>query len=208
MKQTVLNGNEPFTFETIPLAETVHDFWAWAMSRLLADGPRGDLAEFIVNTALGVDTTVAKRGWGECDIIYDSVRIEIKCSSVLQAWDRPTESRPVFSISKTLNCDIKETQTGYEYIGRDGSPPQRRSEIYVFCLYAHSDRKTANPLSLDQWKFFIVPTPLINEKCGDRRSINLTGIAKLGVTASRFNEIKPAIDSIISQYKAKKAAQE
>lgn len=84
MKHKILSGSEPFELSGASLDASVKDFWAWSMSRLIADGPRGDLAEFIVNTALGMDLTEPKRGWGECDILYphpdreNPVRIEIK----------------------------------------------------------------------------------------------------------------------------------
>ena len=200
MKYPVMNGNERFHFQGVLLDETAKDFWAWAMSRLLADGPRGDLAEFIVNTALGIDTTDAKRGWGECDIIYNGIRIEVKCSSMLQAWERKTPTRPVFSIGKTVNCDVQETETGYRYIGRDNLPAERRSEIYVFCLFANTDRKTANPLDLDQWQFYVVSTQLINERCEDKKTISLNGLAKLGCVPVAYSEIKSTVDSFIDEH--------
>lgn len=196
MKHKVLTGDEVFSCAESPLSTTVKDFWAWSMSRLMADGPRGDLAEFIVNTALGVDTTTPKTGWGECDIIYNGLRIEIKCSTYLQAWERPSLSKPVFSIAKTINCDIGEFEGGYRYIGRDSSPPQRRSELYIFCLFAATDRAAADPMKLNQWEFYIVPTKLINEKLGDRRKISLQGIERLGISKCGYSEIKSAVDSL------------
>lgn len=195
-----MNGNEQFRFKGSYLNKTVKDFWAWSMSRLLADGPRGDLAEFIVNTALGMDTMNAKRGWGECDIMYNGIRIEIKCSSMLQAWERKTPAKPVFSISKTLNCDIRKTETGYLYIGRDGLPAERRSELYVFCLFSNADRETADPMDLDQWKFYIVPTHVINKKCLDQRSISLNGLTKLGYPPVDYCEIKSVVDGFIDAH--------
>lgn len=200
MKLPVLSGDEQFHIKDNPQNETVKDFWAWSMSRLLADGPRGDLAEFIVNTALGTDTKTAKRGWGECDIVYNGIRLEVKCSALLQAWERKTPTNPVFSISKTLNCDIQETETGYRYIGRDGLPPKRRSEAYVFCLFANSDRETADPLDLSQWLFYVVPTTVINERFGDRRSISLKGISRLGYEPIPYTDIKSAVDDLISEH--------
>lgn len=200
MHKSVLHGSEQFTFNQDALSVTVKDFWAWAMSRLIADGPRGDLAEFIVNTALGIDTTIPKKGWGECDIIYNGVRIEIKCSSLLQAWDRDQPSKPVFSISKTYSCDIGQDGDRYVYVGHDDSEPQRRSEIYVFCLYSHTDRATANPMILDQWQFYIVPTRLINEVFPTRRTLTLPGLAKLGAEPCSYGEIKAQVDAIIQQY--------
>lgn len=201
MNKSVLHGNEHFSFGQDKLPATVKDFWAWAMSRLIADGPRGDLAEFIVNTALGMDTTIPKKGWGECDIVYNGTRIEIKCSSVLQAWDRDRPSNPVFSISKTYSCDIGQDGDRYVYVGHDDSEPQRRSEIYVFCLFANEDRATADPMALDQWQFFIVPTQLINEVYPNRRTLTLPGMKKLRAEPHTYSEIKPEIDAIISSLK-------
>ena len=200
LHKSVLQGNELFSFNQNNLPVSVKDFWAWAMSRLIADGPRGDLAEFIVNTALGIGTTVPKKGWGECDIVYNGVRIEIKCSSLLQAWDREQPSKPVFSIGKTFSCDIGQDGDRYIYVGHDDTEPQRRSEIYVFCLYNHTDRSTANPMILDQWQFYIVPTHQINKIFPNRRTLTMAGLAKLGAEPHSYGEIKSQVDAIIHQY--------
>lgn len=206
MKHKVLNGDESFEYAGDTLSATIKDFWAWSMSRLIADGPRGDLAEFIVNTALGADMSEPKRGWGECDILYPcggrTVRIEIKCSTLLQAWERPSSPKPVFSIAKTLNCDIEDTGDGYRYIGRDGSPPIRRSDIYVFCLFAEEDRAKANPMLLDQWRFYIVPTLTIDEQLGDQRKISLQGLARIGAEACDYGGIRSTVDRIANSIKA------
>lgn len=99
-----------------------------------------------------------------------------------------------------MNCDIQETETGYRYVGRDGLPPKRRSELYVFCLFANSDRVTADPMDLDQWKFMIVPTQVINEKCGDRRSITWNGIVKLGYSPVDYSDMKSVVDGFLDRH--------
>jgi len=202
MKHKVLDGTEPFEVGGRSLPETVKDFWAWSMSRLIADGPRGDLAEFIVNTALGMDMSEPKRGWGECDIVYPYgdklIRIEIKCSTLLQAWERQTPPKPVFSIAKTLNCDIAETSDGYRFVGRDGTLPQRRSAIYVFCLFAEENRSAAWPLNLDQWQFYIVPTKTIDDALGDQRKISIQGLERINAIQSKYGNLKQYIDEIAS----------
>ena len=201
MKHKVLNGSEHFEFKDTSLLSSVKDFWAWSMSRLIADGPRGDLAEFIVNTALGMDLTEPKKGWGECDILYPHggkvIRIEVKCSTLLQAWERSSPPKPVFSIAKTLNCDIEDTGNGYRYIGRNGSPPKRRSDIYVFCLFAEKDRAKANPLVLDQWRFYVVPTAIIDKQLGDQRKISLRGLTRIKAVECCYNDIQRVIDNMI-----------
>lgn len=197
MKYPVLRGDEHFTYHADTLTQTTKDFWAWAMSRLLADGPRGDLAEFIVNSALGCDTTDAKRGWGECDIVYQGIRIEVKCSSVLQAWNRAAPSKPVFSIAKTLKCDIEEDETGCYYCGRDGQPPERRSDIYVLCLFSNPDRSTADPLAMEQWEFYVIDTAAINARCGNAHSLSLAKLKRWGLRPCDYSHLKSAIDRII-----------
>lgn len=201
IKHKILDGAEPFEFCGSTLPATVKDFWAWAMSRLIADGPRGDLAEFIVNTALGMDMSEPKRGWGECDIVYPycgkPIRIEVKCSTFLQAWERGAPSKPTFSISKTYPCDIGEVDGSYRYVGRGEHPDlRRRSDIYVFCLFAEVDRAKAWPLKLDQWRFFIVPTAQIDAELGDQRRISLQGLDRLRAAEVNFGGVKATIDAI------------
>ena len=198
LEQVVLTGDEHFEFDGMPQPVLVSDFWAWAMSRLLMDGPRGDLAEFIVRMALEENISIPKRGWGECDIVCkDGTRIEVKCSSYLQEWERSAPSRPVFSIAKTVNCDVAEVDGAYRYVGRDGSPAQRRSDIYVFCLFAHSDRETADPLKLDQWQFFVAATRKIDELLGDRKSASIPTLEKIGAARCNFYGIQREVNEIV-----------
>lgn len=198
LEQKVLTGDELFEFDGMPQPVSVSDFWAWAMSRLLMDGPRGDLAEFIVRLALDENVKTPKRGWGECDIVCkDGTRIEVKCSSYLQEWERETPSRPVFSVAKTVNCDVAEVDGEYRYIGRDGSPPERRSDIYVFCLFANSDRETADPLKLDQWQFYVAATERINEMLGDRKTVSIPTLEKIGAAKCDFYGIQREVKSIV-----------
>ena len=203
MKHPVLPPTEPFLLSGKPTDRTVVEFWAWAMSRLMADGPRGDLAEFIVNIALGMDMTIPKKGWGECDIVYkyegQPIRVEVKCSTYLQAWDRKTLSTPIFSIAKTLNCDIADDDKGFHYFGRDGTPPQRRSDIYVFCLFAERKRSKANPLNLDQWEFYIKKTSEIDRLLGDQRRISIDGLNSIEAEKCRFGGIRPTVDRLSSE---------
>ena len=191
----VLSGKEPFLINNELQEKTVKDFWAWSLSRLLMDGPRGDLAEYIVRMALDEDVETPKRGFGECDIVYRDCRIEVKCSSLLQEWERKKLSRPVFSIAKTVNCDIAERDGKYYYVGRDGSEAKRRSDVYVFCLFANINRETANPLDMNQWKFWIASTAKINEVFGDRRSISLGSFKKIDAIECEYCGIKDAVNA-------------
>jgi len=177
---------------------SVLDFWQWSMSRLIADGPRGDLAEFIVRIALGADIKTPKTGWGEYDIEYNGSRIEVKCSSLLQAWRRDKDSKPIFSISPTTNCKIKQDENGeWYYHGPDGTPPRRRSDAYVFCLFANTNRDSANVLNMEQWVFFVIDTDVIDKELGEKRSISVKTIEKLGAKKTPYGELKKTIDNCL-----------
>ena len=96
MKHKVLSGDECFELDGARVKTTVKDFWAWSMSRLIGDGPRGDLAEFIVNKALETDTTIPKRGWGECDIVYTHARQAVE--------NRGQMFHPIASLGERVNA--------------------------------------------------------------------------------------------------------
>lgn len=53
----ILTGNEHFTYEGMPAGILLNDFWAWSSSDLLNNTLRGALAEFLVASAIGVDTS-------------------------------------------------------------------------------------------------------------------------------------------------------
>lgn len=197
MVHKVLDSGKHFRQGDRRLEPTVGDFWAWAMSRLMADGPRGDLAEFIVNTALGSDMTVPKRGWGEYDIQYRGMGVEVKCSSLLQEWERSTPSKPIWGCAKTLPCDIEPRDGVYVYVGRKDEPPRRRSDVYVFCLFAELDRDKADPADFSQWQFYIVATKILDEKLGDQRSISMQGLERIGAIQCSYSELKVTIDRVL-----------
>jgi hypothetical protein len=49
----------------------------------------------------------------------------------------------------------------------------------VFALLAHTDKATVNPLDLDQWSFYAVPTAKLEERIGRRRSLSLKTVREL-----------------------------
>lgn len=54
-------------------------------------------------------------------------------------------------------------------------------------------------MNLNNWKFYIVPTKIINEVCGDNKTISLNRVRKI-TKEIRFSEIKENIDKIISNF--------
>ena len=70
---------------------------------------------------------------------------------------------------------------------------QRQADIYVFCVLAHKEPETLDPLNLDQWEFYILPTSVLNEKCSTQKTIGLARLLTLGPTAVKYDGIADAV---------------
>ena len=179
-------GSEKFVSNGKELDITVLDFWRFSYSDLNSD-PRDYLAEFLVSKALGINIPYNKEAWTLFDILYNNTRIEVKCTGYYQTWrtDGKVCGNRCFSI-KPAHDNVKNTF-------------ERQNDIYVFCLLLGNTREEANPLNLNNWEFYIVPTSVINEKCKDGKSISLNRIKKLGYNALSYSDIKNEIDAIIQK---------
>lgn len=179
--------SDQFTFQGRDLGFSVLDFWKYAYSDLNSD-PRDDVAEYLVARALGLTVAYNRQDWTLFDIAYPRAkrefRIEVKSTSYFQTWrtDGKVSSQRVFSIRKSMN------PTGVI---------ERHSDIYVFCLLRGNTREEANPVKIDNWDFFIIPTYKINEQCGDNKSVSLQVVKRLSQKAFTYDEMKCEIDRII-----------
>lgn len=178
-------GTEPLTVAGRPIGPKLADFWGWRLSDLLDNLERGALAEFIVATALGIPTDGARVGWAVWDLTTpDGIRVEVKSAAYLQSWAQKQLSKISFRIPKTLAWDA---DTG-EY----ASVPQRHAQVYVFALLAHTDKATVNPLDLDQWTFYVLPTAVLDSRARSQHSITLKTLKDL-TTATSFGELREAV---------------
>ena len=197
-----LTGKECFSFSGKPTNIELLSFWAWNQSFLLADGIRGELAEFIVASALGLADEKPRSSWGDYDLLLDGkYRIEVKSSAFLQAWDvydgvrLPVKKREGFS---RVSFDIKPVRAS-GFNRRENVGIGRHSEIYVFCLYACKNRNEADPLILDGWEFYVVPTARIDALCGEQKRISLGALKKLDPYICRFDTLEETIRRAVIQ---------
>lgn len=183
----VMKGTEHFMSNGHEIDKTVNDFWAWYASDLLSNILRGALAEFLVATALGIDTKKTRIDWEAYDLKYGETRIEVKSSAYLQSWQQKAPSKLRFSIAPALEYDWEK----YTYAG----DLVRHSDFYVFCVFTCLNRTEANIMSMNQWQFYILPTTVLDEKCNNQRSIGLPQLISLGAKRCTFETIKEEIDS-------------
>lgn len=52
----------------------------------------------------------------------------------------------------------------------------------MLSLHAHRDKRTADPLDVLQWQFFVLPAAVLNERCAVQKTIGPGSRFKLGPT--------------------------
>jgi hypothetical protein len=189
----IKNGEENLIFAGKNTKYKLLDFWKWSVSDLLSNATRGIFAEFIVATAMEIDlTNEARDEWSEYDLEtweWGKIKIEVKSSSYLQTWDQKNYSNIIFSIKKKGKTSIAKEKNIFI----------RPSDVYVFCLLDHKDKKTVNPLNMDQWSFYVVSTNTINNIFKERNSISINSLENI-TEKIRYNQLK---EKIINEAKNK-----
>ena len=178
------NGNENLIYNNNKLEWKLIDFWKWSVSDLLSNATRGTFAEFIVATTMEIDLSNIKEEWNAYDLeTKDGIKIEIKTSAYLQTWYQKDYSKIVFSIKSSYSWNAKTNKLL--------EVKSRPSDVYVFCLLKHKDKRTVNPLNLDQWTFYVVSTNKINKYHGNKKTINLKSLEQMtkGVDYSKIKEM-------------------
>ncbi|MEH0471693.1 hypothetical protein QA943_23130 [Streptomyces sp. B21-097] len=146
------------------------DFWSWAYSDLANNTMRGVLAEYLVAVALCA-AIGTRTEWDTVDIrTPEKRRVEVKSAAYLQSWAQPRPSKIEFGIAPASGWDAQTGVTSAEVM--------RRSDVYVFCLLHHQDKQTLDPLDLDQWTFYVLPTRVLDERCPTQRSIRLSSLVE------------------------------
>ena len=166
------------------------NFWQWAYSDLIGNTERGQLAEYLVALACGIDHKV-RISWKAYDLELDnSTKIEVKSSGYLQTWKQKNISKPIFNIPKTLAWDHIENIFEKE--------KRRQADVYVFALHAHKDKKTVNSLDTNQWEFYILSSKVLDDEIGDAKQITLERIKGLNAIRSNFEELLENIKRVNS----------
>ncbi|MFB7511740.1 hypothetical protein [Streptomyces sp. NPDC056144] len=164
---------------------SVSDFWSWACSDLTSNTMRGVLAEYLVASALGAALGI-RTEWDTVDVrTPEGWRVEVKSSAYLQSWAQQKLSDIEFSIAPSSGWD---TQTGAAL-----PEAMRRSDVYVFCVLHHQEKQTLDPLNLDQWTFFALPTRVLDTHVPLQKRIRLSSLRKLAPVETDFAGLADAV---------------
>ncbi|MBD2261232.1 hypothetical protein [Pseudanabaena sp. FACHB-2040] len=185
-------GEEHFSQNSEPLPITTLDFWRWSSSGFLDNTTRGILAEFIVASALNL-TSSLRVEWNAFDLITpEQVRIEVKSAAYLQSWQQKKVSTIRFSIASSYgwNADTNEIS----------QIRKRSSDIYVFCLLIHKDKQTVNPLNMDQWIFYVLPTAQIDQQVPGQKTLSLSRMQQIGAVQASYETLAETVNTVAHRY--------
>lgn len=188
--RTMRTGNERFRMGTKDLDSDILSFWQWSASDLISNSLRGLLAEYLVALDLGV-TDQPRVEWNAYDLLKEyndtkkKVRIEVKSAAYLQTWPQQRLSTIRFGIAPRQGWDA---ETGAWWLDK-----RRYSDAYVFCLLASKDMKTIDPLDLNQWQFFVLPTGVLDSRLPTQKTVGLSRLRSLGATEVEFGKIGETI---------------
>lgn len=182
-------NNEPFTQKGSPQDTKLINFWQWAFSDLSNNAIRGVLAEYIVAYHLGISEGV-RAEWDAYDLLTnEGIKLEIKSAAYLQSWEQTKLSTISFGIAPTKGWNASTNEYSNE--------AKRQADVYIFCLLHHKDKVTLNPLELDQWTFYFLPTRVLDEKIPTQKIITLSSLLKLDPVKASYEKIEEALSKII-----------
>jgi hypothetical protein len=163
------------------------EFWRWAYSDMRSNTVRPLVAEYLVGRALGCLEECGRREWAAWDHEYRGKRIEVKSAGYVQAWSPATKSAIKFGIESAKNAWCAKEE---KYLG-----PGRHAHIYVFALNTQTDRELAGLLDEKDWRFFVVPVAILNERFSCQKSISLGSLKKC-VELVDLSMLKEAVDQL------------
>lgn len=183
---TPKTGNEYLEDNGNKIDYILFDFWRWSVSYILSNATRGRFAEFIVGTAINLNPDNLRDEWAAYDLISSSgIKIEVKSAAYLQSWNQKRYSSISFSIKPARIWDSKK------YIRRE--EPKRHADVYVFCHLKHKESETINPLKMEQWDFYVLPTFILDNYERSQISITINSLKQL-TTSIEYSQLKEEIE--------------
>lgn len=186
----IMSGDENIQLAGSPVGLSLIDFWRWQGSNLIDNSMRGVLAEFYVTSALECKETPRVEWDGYDCLTREGIKVEVKTSAYIQSWDQAKLSNIQFDIAPKMAWDAKSNSYSTE--------PKRHADVYVFCVHAHQDQATINPLDLSQWEFYVLATKRLDEEAPLQKSISLRALLERFAPAQpTFDEIRAKVLSVI-----------
>ena len=185
-------GRESFHTNGRQLNFDLLSFWQWSASDLVSNATRGIIAEYIVARALGLAEKGVRDEWAAFDLeTLSGVKVEVKSAAYIQSWHQKRLSSITFITPKTRAWDADTNVQSREV--------RRQADVYVFALLALTDKATVDPLNLDQWRFYVLPTAVLDARTRSQHSITLKSLEKLCDGAVTYTDLRKAVENSIGK---------
>ena len=172
------DGSEQLAFKDKALGSSVLDFWSWAYSDLIRNVNRGAFAEFIVLEAMNNQSGITpprtnfRVSMDAYDLLSpDGIRVEVKSSAYMQAWESEHPARISFRIAPAKSLDSSGNYSA-------DSQYCRHSDVYVFCVWTAMSREQ-NILDLSSWDFYVIATKTLDQKVPNQKTITFQSLLSL-----------------------------
>ena len=183
------SGNEPFHKDGEPISGKLLSFWQWSSSELVGNALRGILAEYLVASDIGCISEV-RQEWDAFDVeTPEGIKVEVKSGAYLQSWEQKKYSPIQFGIKPTYGWN-SETNTRT-------NKKMRQSDVYVFCVLAHKDKLTVDPMNISQWEFYVLGTDILDKNIPEQATISLSSLKRLNPVKVKYGEIYLTIQMVI-----------
>jgi len=193
MNATRKEGRESFHSNGRQLPFDLLSYWQWSASDLVSNATRGIVAEYIVACAMGLAKNGVRDEWAAYDLETPSgIKIEVKSAAYLQSWHQERLSPVKFVVPKTKAWDADTNTQSQE--------SKRQADVYVFALLVHTDKETVDPLNIDQWHFYVLPTAVLDARKRSQHSITLKSLEKLCSEPTTYDELPKAVENCIGKH--------
>lgn len=182
-----LSGTDPILRSDGQVFATLGDYWSWAASDVVSNTNRGVFAEYLVAHALGAAGGV-RDPWSPYDVkTPDGITVEVKSASYLQRWAQKVLTPISFSIKPSTEWDPRTNA----FVGER----RRQAQVYVFCILAHKDQGTIDPLDTSQWQFMVLNTATLDDAVQGQASISGKRLLDLGASTPDYSDLATAVRS-------------
>jgi hypothetical protein len=73
---------------------------------------------------------------------------------------------------------------------------KRQADVYVFCLLAHTNKTTLDPLNVLLWEFYVVPASVLNATFPTRKTVGRGSLLRLGVRAVPYEMLASHLNDL------------
>jgi len=159
---------------------SANEFWKWAYSDFLSNAQRGVLAEYIVASSLGC-TGRGRIEWNAYDLdAGEGLKIEVKSAAYVQSWPQKALS--------PIRFDIAHKQAWYADTNTYSAEAVRSADIYVFCVFAATERQPQTHSTLTSGSSWPVDR-ILNERFPTQKSVALSALEALGLERLKYEAL-------------------